>query len=163
MERIPTFVFFFSFMFFLGFSEVFAAPVIEKIDVDSIRLLMKSLGGDHGIKALGSSATLIQILIRILQSRGADQFFQRQKPWVRLGIISLLTFAITPVGLVTISGLPLAAALLHTATLNAFMVFLDQILKHAPGKKDDTSRKPSIHSSSGKNDKDGRSTQSGQG
>lgn len=137
MERIPTFVFFLGLLFFCSFGDLFAAPAIENIETDSIRLLLKSAGGYLGVKALGASGSLIQILIRVLRSPGSDKFFQKQKPWVRLALISGLTFAITPIGLMTISGIPLAAAILHSATLNAFMVFLDQVMKKAPRKKDE--------------------------
>jgi len=137
MERVPTSVFVFGLLFFLGFTQLYAAPLADKVEQDSIQYLIKSLGGDLGIKAIGISGALIQILLRVLQSKSADNFFYRQKPWVRLGLVSALTFAITPLGLMAVPGIPLASALMHTATLNAFMVFLDQILKHAPGKKDE--------------------------
>lgn len=135
MERVPIIVLIGLFLAFCNYGELIASPVTDGLDVDSIRYLLKSMGGALGVKALGISGTLIQILIRVLQSKVSDRFFQKQKPWVRLGLISALTFLITPIGLMTIGGVPFAAAILHSATLNAFMVFLDQVLKHAPEKK----------------------------
>lgn len=135
MERVPIVALVGIFLFFCSFGELVASPLGDGIDMDAIRYLVKSMGGGLGVKALGASGALIQILIRVLQSRVSDRFFQKQKPWVRLGLISALTFAITPLGLMGFGGISLAAALLHATTLNAFMVFLDQILKHAPEKK----------------------------
>lgn len=154
MERIPTPVLFLTFMFFFSFGEAIAEPIYQGVDIDSVRFLIKSLGGAVGVKALGASGTLVQILIRVLQSPLADGFFEKRKPWVRLAIISVLTFAITPLGLMVAGGIPLAAALVHTTTLNAFMVFLDQLLKHAPKKKDkkDEPRTASVPGSVPKND-----------
>lgn len=137
MERVPTFIFILGLAFFLSVGDLFASP-IDLMDVRAIKLITKSLGGDIGVKALGASGFLIQILVRVLQSKGADRFFQKQKPWVRLSLVSALTFAITPLGLMSLGGLSLAGALFHTATLNAFMVFLDQVIKKAPGNQHDT-------------------------
>ncbi len=135
MDRVPTFVLVCALLFFLSFTRLFASPVAESVPTDSIKLMLKSLGGDLGIKAIGASGALIQLLVRFLKSKQADQFFQRQEPWVRLAIVSGLTFAITPVSLMTLGGLPLAGALLHATSLNAFLVFLDQILQKSGGKK----------------------------
>lgn len=137
MERIPTFVLALAWLFFVGFDIAIAQPIADSFSSDSVGLLLGSIGGDQGIKILGTSATGIQLLIRLLQSGLADNFFAKQKPWVRLALISTLTFAVTPLGLMAGAGLPLAAALMHTATLNAFMVFLDQMIKHAPKGKND--------------------------
>lgn len=128
MDRVPTFVFVFIFLFCVSVGRLFANPVADTMPIDSVRLLFKSLGGELGIKAIGSSGALIQLLVRFLKSKAADNLFQKQKPWKRLAIVSALTFAITPVTLVTLGGLPLAAALLHATSLNAFLVFLDQLL-----------------------------------
>lgn len=137
MERIPTLGFYMLLLVFCGFSQVYAAELVDHIHVDAITMLVNSLGGELGVRAIGASGTIVQILIRVLQSKGSDRFFYRQKPWVRLALVSVLTFAVTPLSLMAIPGIPLSAALMHSATLNAFMVFLDQILKHSPGKKDE--------------------------
>lgn len=136
MERIPTIVFVLSLCLFCSFTQVYAGQVSDAVNIDAIKYLIASLGGESGIRAIGLSGTAIQLLIRFLQSGLADGFFHKQKPWVRLSIISALTFAITPIGLMSATGIPLAAALMHATTLNAAMVFLDQIIKHLPGKKD---------------------------
>lgn len=123
-------------LFFLGFTQLYAEPLVEAANADSIRLLLASLGGDLGVKAIGVSAFSVQILLRFMQSKSAESFFYKQKPWVRLSLVSALTFLITPMSLMAIPGMAIGSALMHTATLNAFMVFIDQVFKHLPGKKD---------------------------
>ena len=137
MERVPTFVFMMGLLFFLGFTQLYAEPMIDRAQSDSVRYLIASLGGEIGIKSIGLSGVMIQLLLRYMQSKSAENFFYKQKPWVRLSIVSALTFSITPLGLMAIPGMAISSALMHTATLNAFMVFIDQILKHLPGKKDE--------------------------
>jgi hypothetical protein len=96
---------------------------------------MASFNGTKGATVFGIAGFAIQLSIHILDRPVAKRFFSHQTRLDRLLIVSALTFAVTPLGLVSAAGISLSAALIHTSTLTAFMVFLNQIhlsLKRPP-------------------------------
>lgn len=78
---------------------------------------------------LGGSALIVQLIIKALDQPFAKRFFSGTTGLTKLLIVSGLTLAVTPIGLLS-SGVTLGAALWHSTTLAALMVFLNQLYQH---------------------------------
>lgn len=102
-----------------------------EVTADFLTFLIASMNGLPGAGVMGGAAILVQVLLKALDQPFANQFFSKRSGLEKILIVAGLTFAVTPIGLVTGAGLPIGAALLHSSTLTAFMVFLNQIYQQA--------------------------------
>lgn len=108
--------------------ETESGPMI--LTPDFLAYLIASFNGLPGAGVLGGSVILVQVIIRALNQPFANHFFSKLSGWQKLAIVAGLTFAVTPLGLIS-TGLPIGAALVHTSTLTAFQVLLNQIYLQA--------------------------------
>lgn len=90
-----------------------------------IQYLADSFNGVEGASILASAGLLIQALLRSLDNPIVQRFLAARKI-SRTTLIASLTFLITPIGLISGAGLSVGAALVHSSTLLAFIVFLNQ-------------------------------------
>ena len=109
--------------------------IISQPNIDFLKLLVESLGGLKGASTLAIVAVVVQLLIKFLNLPIAGGIFGAAKGWLKLAIVTFLTIVSGVTGLM-IEGLSLGAALLHSTTLAAFMVFLNQIFQHFWAKKE---------------------------
>lgn len=110
------------------------APAVDPT-LDFLKLLLDSLGGMKGASTLAIVGIVVQLLIKLVDLPLLGSLFSGSKGWVKLVIVSGLTFALAPITLVQTQGLTWGAALVHSATLTAFMVFANQVYQHfAPAK-----------------------------
>lgn len=102
---------------------------------DFLDFLVASFNGIRGAGIFGAAAIMIQLLIKAIDQPFAKKFFSNSSGLNKMLIVTGLTFAVTPIGLVSGAGLGLGAALLHSSTLTTFMVFLNQLYQHAVADK----------------------------
>lgn len=95
-----------------------------------ISLLLQSLGGMKGLSTIAVVGLVVQLLLKLLDLPLLGKFFSESKGWLKLVIVSGLTMVSGVVGLCVHDGLSLGAALIHSTTLTAFMVFANQIWQH---------------------------------
>lgn len=117
---------------FVGFV-AYAQGTVPDLPVtpDFLDYLVKSMNGIKGAGTIGAAAIMIQLIIKALDQPFAKHFFSNRSGLNKILIVSALTLAVTPLGLVTGAGLTIPAALVHSSTLTAFMVFLNQIYQQA--------------------------------
>lgn len=101
------------------------------VSPEFLDFLVASFNGAKGATVFGAAAITIQVIIKALDQPFSNYFFGKRSGLNKLLIISGLTFAVTPIGLIAGAGLSVSAALLHTSTLASFMVFLNQLYKQA--------------------------------
>jgi len=99
------------------------------VSPEFIDFLIASFNGMKGAGVIGGAAILIQLIVKALDQPFSDHFFGKRSGFNKLLIVSALTLALTPLGLVQGAGLSIGAALLHSTTLASFMVFLNQLYK----------------------------------
>lgn len=101
------------------------------VSPEFIDYLVASFNGIKGASTLGAAALIVQVILKALDQPFAKHWFGHKSGFSKLLIVSGLTFAITPIGLITGAGLSVSAALLHSTTLASFMVFLNQLYTQA--------------------------------
>lgn len=92
---------------------------------DFLQYLIDSFNGLEGASVIASAGLLIQALLRTLDNPVVKHFLATRKI-PRVTLIAALTFLITPIGLINGAGLTIGAAMIHSSTLLAFIVFLNQ-------------------------------------
>lgn len=118
------------------FAQDAAPPVVADPNGEFIKLLLESMGGLKGASTLAIVGIVVQLLIKALNLPIVGKLFSESSGKVKLVIVSGLTLIGGVVGLMTVEGLTVGAALIHSTTLAAFMVFANQIYQHfAPEKK----------------------------
>jgi hypothetical protein len=129
-----------GFLFGVGFAAIALAQTVAveladgtKVEVtpDFLNFLIASLNGLPGAGVLGGAAIVVQLLLRAMSQPFAGAFFAKRSGLEKIAIVAALTFAVTPLGLMAGAGLSAGAAFTHSATLTAFMVFLNQIAQQA--------------------------------
>lgn len=108
-----------------GEGEAVEVPVDPNLSF--LQLLLKSIGDMKGATTLAIIAIVIQLLIKLLDLPLVGSWFSGTKGKTKLMIVTGLTFALAPITLVSSLGLDWGAALTHSTTLAAFMVFVNQI------------------------------------
>lgn len=103
---------------------------------DFLDYLVASFNGIKGASVFGGAAIMIQLILKALDQPFAKHFFSNRSGLNKLLIVSALTLAITPLGLITGACLTIPAALVHSSTLTAFMVFLNQLYQQAQKQKE---------------------------
>ncbi len=93
--------------------------------------LIASFNGIKGASVFGAAALIVQLILKALDQPFSKHWFGNKSGLSKLLIISGLTFAVTPLGLISGAGLSFGAAMLHSSTLASFMVFLNQLYKQA--------------------------------
>lgn len=115
-----------------------AVPVVvPPVDPNGefINLLIASLGGLKGASTLAIVGIVVQIIIKALNLPIAGKLFSESKGWIKLLIVSGLTLVGGVTGLMSVEKLSFAAALIHSTTLTALMVFGNQLIQHFSPKK----------------------------
>lgn len=115
-----------------GLTEAQAALPVSPEFLD---FLVASFNGMKGASVFGAAAIMIQLIIKALDQPFSKHWFGNKSGFNKLLIISGLTFAVTPLGLISGAGLSIGAALMHSTTLASFMVFLNQLYKQAMEEK----------------------------
>jgi hypothetical protein len=93
--------------------------------------LVASFNGIKGASIFGAAALMVQLLIKVMDQPFSNHFFGNRSGLNKILIVSALTFAVTPLGLVSGAGLSIGAALVHSSTLASLMVFLNQLYRQA--------------------------------
>lgn len=96
---------------------------------DFIGFLLQSLGGFKGASSLVVAGLVVQIIMKFLGTDIAGQLMAKLPGNIKIIIVTGLTLVSGVLGLMTVGGLSLGAALIHSATLSALMVFGNQIYK----------------------------------
>lgn len=99
------------------------------VSPEFLDFLVASFNGIKGASIFGASAIAIQLIVKALDQPFSRHWFGNKSGLSKLLIISGLTFAVTPLGLISGAGLSFGAAMLHSSTLASFMVFLNQLYK----------------------------------
>ncbi len=115
-------------------------PVLTDVsNQDFLGDLLQSLGGLNGASALAATAILIKLLLKFLSTPWGQNVlgkaFKDMAGGWKLTIVTGLSLAGGVIGLMTAGGLSAGAALVHSTTLAAFMVFSNQIYKQFFEKK----------------------------
>lgn len=119
-----------AFLFSLAAFGDDSGVVLEPVGNDEfLKFLLASLGGLKGAGALAIAGFAVQAIIRLLKTPMVNSFFLRIGGEWKITIVTGLTVAAGVIGLM-ISGVPLVAALIHSTTLSAFLVFFNQIYRH---------------------------------
>lgn len=92
---------------------------------DFLQYLLDSFNGVEGASIIASAGVLIQALLRSLDHPIVKRFLATHRI-SRTTLIASLTFLITPISLMGGAGLSVGAAVVHSSTLLAFIVFLNQ-------------------------------------
>jgi hypothetical protein len=104
-------------------------PDVDPITTeDFFHYLMSSFGGLKGATALVIAAFVVQAIIRLLKTPLMNSFFLRIGGQWKITIVTGLTVVAGVIGLVS-AGVPISAALVHSTTLSAFLVFMNQIYR----------------------------------
>ncbi len=93
-----------------------------------LKLLLESIGGMKGAGALGLAFIVSKLLIALFKTKFVDGFFNKIDGAWKLTVVLVLSLASGVLGL-SVAGVPIAAALIHSATLSSFMVLVNQIYK----------------------------------
>ena len=115
----------------------FAQEVLPEVPTqDFISFLIQSLGGLKGAGTLAIVAAVVQILIMFLKTPLFGQLFKNVSGSIKLLIVTALSLVGGVVGLMSVEGLTIGAALVHSTTLTAFTVLAHQLYKQFIEKKD---------------------------
>ena len=127
-----------SFLFAMVFSAVaFAQEVLPEVATqDFITFLVQSLGGIKGVSTLALVGIVVQILVMFLKTPLFGQIFKNVSGPIKLLIVSALSLIGGVSALMSVEGLTIGAALIHSSTLTAFTVLLHQVYKQFIEKKD---------------------------
>lgn len=124
------FVIMFLFMFpMMAFAQDAPIPTDQ-----FLMFILQSIGGIKGASALAIVGISVQIVIKFLSSDLCNQVFKGFSGFAKLITVSSLTLISGVLSLMISSGMGLGAALLHSSTLAAFMVLIDQIIKQFKNK-----------------------------
>lgn len=102
-------------------------PVVP--DAEFFSYLIQSLGGLSGASTLAIVGIVVQVLIKLMSTPMLGKLFTTLSGAWKLTIVSVLSLAGGVVTLMTANGLTIGAALMHSATLTAFMVLFNQVYK----------------------------------
>lgn len=100
-------------------------PSVGPADPSDLAKLLEAIGGAKGAGAMGIALVVTQVLLMI-----AKALWNPSGGW-QLTLVSGLSLASGVLFLMVIGKLDLGAALMHSTTLAAIQVFLNQILKKA--------------------------------
>lgn len=106
------------------------SPLIDANTTEFLKYLIDSLGGLKGASALAIAGVVVQALIKLMNLPITNKWFSEAEGWLKLTIVSGLTLVSGVIGLMTVGGLSIGAALVHSTTLAALMVFGNQIIQH---------------------------------
>lgn len=106
------------------------SPLIDQNTSDFLKYLIDSLGGMKGASALVIAGVVVQALLKAMSLPIVGKWFSEAQGWLKLTVVSGLTLVSGVIGLMTAGGLTLGAALVHSTTLAALMVFGNQIIQH---------------------------------
>lgn len=111
------------------------SPLIDQHTSEFLKYLVDSLGGLKGASSLVIAGAVVQALIKAMSLPAVGKWFTETQGHIKLLIVTGLTLVSGVIGLMTAGGLTLGAALVHSTTLAALMVFANQIIQHWPKKK----------------------------
>jgi hypothetical protein len=118
-------------------ANVLPVPVQVNPDQDFLALLLKSLGGLNGASALAIAGIAVQLLIKLMSTSWLGQWFPKLNGGLKILIVTGLSLVSGVLALMLPpTSLTLGAALMHSTTMTAFMVFgnqlYQQLLQPAP-------------------------------
>lgn len=131
--------FFITFLMAMFFSMVTFAQEVVLDPVTNEKFvteLFNSLGGVKGAGTLAIVGLVVQMLIMFLKTPLFGSLFKNVTGQIKLLIVTGLSLVSGVVGLMLVEHLTLGAALIHSTTMTAFMVFANQIYKQFIVKKD---------------------------
>lgn len=102
-------------------------PAQPQSNADFLNLLLQSLGGLSGASALAVAGIVVQLLIKLLGTNWFGEWFPNLDGHIKLLVVTGLTLISGVLALMLPpTSLSLGAALMHSTTLAAFMVFGNQ-------------------------------------
>lgn len=108
----------------------------EVPNVDFLQFLIQSLGGLKGAGTLAIVGVVVQVVIKFLSTPWSGELFKKLTGAKKLLIVTGLSLVGGVVGLMLPpTSLTLGAALVHSTTMTAFMVFANQAYKQLVEKK----------------------------
>jgi hypothetical protein len=114
----------------------FAQEMVASISNEQFLLdLLASVGGLKGASALVIAGVVVQLLLKLLKTPIGLSLLKGVKGAHLLTAVLVLTVAGGVIGLMTAGGLGIGAALLHSSTLAAFSVLLNQVYQQYIEKK----------------------------
>jgi len=117
-----------------GFTQELLAPIMPDVsNVDFLEFFLKSIGGAQGASALAIVALVVQVLMKFVATPWANRLLVG-KGETKLAIVLLLTY-IGGLTALIISGLTFGAAFLHSTSLSALLVLLNEIYSRFIAKK----------------------------
>lgn len=116
-------------LFILSFF-VFGQDVPEVLTPtdDFIKLFLASLGGIKGASVLAIVGIVLKLLFAFLNSElsGKIGFMRQMNPGIKLFIILVISYASGLITLMTVNGLGFGAAFIHSTSMSALIVLLNQ-------------------------------------
>lgn len=94
-----------------------------------LKALIASIGGMKGASHLAIAGVVVQLLIMLLKTPLMGSVFKKIGGQWKLTVVSGLSLIAGVISL-KLSGVELGAALIHSTTLTAFMVFANELYKH---------------------------------
>lgn len=111
------------------------APVMPTDDF--LKLFIDSLGGLKGASVLGIVLIVLKLLFSFLNSElaGSLGFMRKMDPALKLFIIMVISYATGVITLISVNGLSVGAALIHSTSMTSLIVLLNQGYKKFIEKK----------------------------
>ncbi len=149
MKKLPLFILTSIITAFLmiplfAYAQEAVAPAVAAVattadpNVQFLQMLLASLGGLKGASTLAIVGAVIQMLLQFIDLPWATGVFGKMfSDWQghkKLLTVSFLTLVGGVVSLVSLNHLSWGAALVHSTTLTAFMVFANQIYQQVTKK-----------------------------
>lgn len=127
---MTTFILMIAVMPFMALAQE-AAPIPTD---EFLSFLFQSFNGLKGASALAIAAFVVQAVIKFLSSDICNQIFKNWQGFTKLIVISGLTIVSGVLSMI-VAGVSPMAAIFHSATLTAVMVFANQLIQHFQSKK----------------------------
>lgn len=121
-------------LFFLAACFAFAQDMVPTDQF--LEFMVKSISDAKGASALMIAFISVQALIQFLKTPVCGMIFKNLKGKYKLLLVSGLSVIAGVLSLMAVGGLNLSAALMHSATLSAFSVYLNQFYKQVFEKND---------------------------
>lgn len=124
-------------MFLFVISMVTFGQVIEPPmpPSDFFEILIQSLGGLKGASKLAIAGIVVKVLLAFANSELFGKAFSKIKGSMKLIIVLALSLVAGVIALMS-EGMELSAALMHSTTMSAFLVLVNQIYKQFFEKED---------------------------
>ena len=117
----------------VAFGQVMEPPMPPS---DFFEILIKSLGGIKGASKLAIAGIVVKVLLAFANSQLFGKAFSKVKGSMKLIIVLALSLVAGVIALMSEQGMDLSTAMMHSTTMSAFLVLVNQLYKQFFEKND---------------------------